>query len=117
MIANIENVEEKVKTITSSIENDSSFQITDLENSELFDKDFICKASWLILVSGELLKADQKVLHSRVLESKKKADLIMDTLNNLKIEDKSKVQMISNLCCSIFSFINKLKYIQPQVLQ
>ena len=41
----------------------------------------------------------------------------MDTLNNLKIEEKSKVQMISNLCCQIFSFINHLKYIQSHALQ
>ena len=117
MITNLENVEEKVKDIISKIKNDPSFQISNLQDSELFDKEYISKVSWLILVSSEILKADQKVLHSRVLESKKKADLIMDTLNNLKIEDKSKIQMISNLWWSVFSFINKLKYVQPHILQ
>ena len=71
MNANLETVENKVKDIIAKIKDDPSFSINDLEYSAIFDRDYICKASWLVLASGELLKADQKVLHSRVLQSLK----------------------------------------------
>lgn len=68
------------------------------EQSQFWEPENIQKSSWVIVIASEMLKADQKVLHRRILQSKRKADILADTLSNLTIEEKSKIELISSIC-------------------
>jgi hypothetical protein len=79
--------------------------LTKPEQSQFWQAENIQKSSWIIVISSEMLKADQKVLHRKILQSKRKADILTDTLNNLTIEEKSKIELISSICSCVFKII------------
>lgn len=117
MISNLDSIIKMVKNNVLEYKKHLSPQQRDLKESEFWDPINVQKASWVMLIAGEILKADQKVIHKKVLQSKKKADVVMETLCDLSIETKSKVQYISNLCAKVFNITNMLKMVQPQVLK
>jgi len=87
------------------------------EEAEFWEERTIQKSSWIILVAAEILKADQKVIHRKILHSRKKSDLLTDSLNELTLEEKSKVFQISSICSKVFCIINKLKNFQTVILK
>lgn len=117
ILNNLESIDNMVKHNLLNFRKSLPLAQRQIHESEFWHVENIQKASWIILIAGEVLKADQKVIHRKVLESKKKADLLTDTLNDLSIAEKSKIQQISGMCWQVFSIMNRLKTIQPQIVK
>lgn len=89
-----------------------------LEESEFWELENIYKMSWILLVSAEMLKAHEKVIHKKVLMSKNKAEVVADTLESLSIDDwDSKITQMSELCVKVFKLMNKLKNVQGRIMK
>mmetsp|Transcript_24561 Transcript_24561/g.21800 ORF Transcript_24561/g.21800 Transcript_24561/m.21800 type:complete len:103 (+) Transcript_24561:701-1009(+) len=71
----------------------------ELEKSDFWEISNINQISWIILISAEMLKAHEKVIHKKILQSKSKADVVAETFENLTINElESKISQVSKLC-------------------
>lgn len=113
-----ERIETMIEQNVINFRNHIPVKERDISESEFWEENNIHKVSWIILISAEMLRAHQKVIHKKVLQSKNKADLLTDCLNDLTIRElESKIEQISHLCCNVFVIINKLKEIQHKILK
>jgi len=89
----------------------------ELEKSDFWEISNINQISWIILISAEMLKAHEKVIHKKILQSKSKADVVAETFENLTINElESKISQVSKLCWGVFLMMNKFKTIQEKIL-
>jgi hypothetical protein len=118
MQSSLDRIETMIDQNVMNFKNNLPVNERDISESEFWQESNIHKVSWIILISAEMLKAHQKVIHKKVLQSKNKADLLTDSLNDLTIRElESKIEQISHLCCKIFIIMNKLKEIQHKILK
>lgn len=116
--ASLERIETMIEQNVMNFRSNIPIKERDISESEFWEETNIYRVSWIILISAEMLKAHQKVIHKKVLQSKNKADLLTDSLNDLTIRElESKIEQISHLCCNVFVIMNKLKEIQHKILK
>ena len=99
MISNLDIIENMVKHNVINYKNHLPINEIHLEESDFWEIENIQKTSWVILISAEMLKSHEKVIHKKILQSKNKAEVIADSLEDLTLHEfESKISQVSKLC-------------------